>query len=89
MPDPYLSFGPDPGHDENISHLTADALGIGRLRPAENIDEEWVLSSVAPANYGTVSFEAENRDDAEQKAIAWVRANAEQALAWMDDEDDD
>lgn len=89
MSDPYLSFGLDPSHEEGSRYLTADALGIARLRRSENMEGEWVLSSVAPASFGTVSFQADDQNDAERKAIAWVVANPEEALAWMDDDDDD
>jgi hypothetical protein len=74
VPDPYLAFGPDPGGDGDTRYLTADQLGLGRLSRAENpeLDGEWILSAVAPAIFAPVSFEADDREDAEAKAIAWL-----------------
>jgi hypothetical protein len=80
MPDAYLSFGADPSHDADVRYLTADAVGIARLRRSTNMEGEWVLSSVAP-----VSFEAADQDEAERNAIGWVEANADEVLGWMEE----
>lgn len=74
MPDPYITFGPDPAGDPDTRYLTADQLGLGRLRRQENpgLEGEWVLSAVAPAIFAPVSFEADDRPDAEGKAIGWL-----------------
>ena len=91
MSDPYVVFGPDPSHEEGSRYLTADQLGIGRLRKSDNMEGEWVLSSVAPAAYGTVSFTAEEQPDAERKAIAWITTMQAALLQELtgDDEDED
>ncbi|TMK57869.1 MAG: hypothetical protein E6G51_04955 [Actinobacteria bacterium] len=91
MSDPYMVFGPDPSHEEGTRYLTADQIGVGRLRKSNNMDEEWILSSVAPANYGTVSFKAEDQADAERKAIAWITSQQAELLEELtgDDEDED
>jgi hypothetical protein len=74
MPDPYFAFGPDPGGDSDTRYLTADQLGLGRLRRQENpdLDGEWVLGAVTPAIFAPVSFAAGDQEDAERKAIAWL-----------------
>jgi hypothetical protein len=72
--DPHIIFGPDPAGDPGAHYLTADQLGLGRLRRGEKpeLDGEWVLSAVAPATFASVSFAAYDLDDAESKAIAWL-----------------
>lgn len=91
MSDPYMVFGPDPSHEEGSRYLTADQIAVGRLRKSDTIESEWVLSSVAPANYGTVSFDAQDQADAESKAIAWITTMQAELLKVLigDDEDDD
>ncbi len=91
MSDPYMVFGPDPSHEEGSRYLTADQMGVGRLRRSDTIEGEWILSSVAPASYGTVSFDAENQADAERKAIAWIATMQAELLKELtgDDEDED
>lgn len=86
MPDAYLSFGPDPNHDADSRYLTADALGIGRLRRSGNMDREWILSAVAPAAFEPVTFLADDRDEAERDAKGWVQANADEVLSSMEDD---
>jgi hypothetical protein len=82
-------FGQDPSHEEGTRYLTADQIGVGRLRKSNNMDEEWILSSVAPANYGTVSFKAEEQADAERKAIAWITSQQAELLEELSGDDDD
>jgi hypothetical protein len=89
MTDPYMVFGPDPSHEEGSRYLTADQIGVGRLRKSDTIEGEWILSSVAPANYGTVSFEAEDHADAERKAIAWLTTQHADLLEELAGEDED
>lgn len=86
MPDAYLSFGPDPSHEEGCRYLTADATGIARLRQSQSIEGEWVLSSVAPSTFETVTFAAVDQDEAERNSKGWVEANAEEVLAWMEED---
>lgn len=87
MTDVYLSFGPDPSHEEGSRYLTADAMGIARLRRSESMRGEWVLTCVAPTSFEPTSFLAADQDEAERNAIGWVDANADELLAWMKDED--
>src|SRR3954452_20964888 len=91
MSEPYMVFGPDPSHEEGSRYLTADQLGVGRLRESINIEGEWILSSVSPANFGTFSFEAHDQADAEQKAIAWITTQQAELLEELtgDEEDED
>lgn len=74
MSDPYIAFGPDPSGDSDTRYLTADQLGLGRLRREENpdLEGEWVLTPAGPAFFNPVSFRAEDQADAERKAIAWL-----------------
>lgn len=88
MSDPYMSFGPDPSHQEGSRYLTADQIGVGRLRRLDTIEGEWILSSVSPATYGTVSFHADDQADAEQKAIAWITMQEAELLERLTGEDD-
>jgi hypothetical protein len=60
-------FRASPSHEEGSRYLTADQIGVGRLRKSDTIEDEWILSSVGPAHYGTVSFDAENHADAEAR----------------------
>lgn len=88
MSDPYMSFGPDPSHEEGSRYLTADQIGVGRLRKSDTIEGEWILSSVAPANYGTVSFQADDQANAERKAIGWIATQEDELLKELTGEDE-
>jgi len=72
--DPYIAFGPDPNGDSDTHHLMADQLGLGRLRREENTDLEggWLLTAAGPAFFEPVSFRADDQEDAERQAIAWL-----------------
>jgi len=48
-----------------------------------------VLSSVSPASYGTVSFDAEDQADAENKAIAWITTMQAELLKELTGDDED
>ena len=74
MADPYIAVGPDPGGDTETRYLTADQLGLGRLRKEQNPDlkGEWILTAVGPAFFEPISFEADDQEDAEGRAIAWL-----------------
>ena len=87
--DAYIYFGPDPGGDQETRYLLVEAIGIGRVKQSSNIEGEWVLSSVAPGNYGTVSLLADNQEDAEEKAIAWLRTEQEELLEELTGEESD
>ncbi len=87
MTDVYLSFGPDPSHEEGSRYLTGDAIGIARLRKSENMESEWVLTCVAPTRFEPTNFLAADQDEAERNAIGWIEANADEVLAWMQDDE--
>jgi hypothetical protein len=74
MGDPYITFGPDPGGDPEVRCLTADQLSLGRLRRQESdrLTDEWVLTAAGPAFFAPVALQADDQEDAEQKAIAWL-----------------
>lgn len=72
MSDPYITVGPDPSGDSDSHYVTADQLGLGRLRESDTLPGEWVLKAVSPAIFSPVSFTADDIDDAKAKAIAWL-----------------
>lgn len=89
MSDAYIYFGPDPAGDPEVEYLLVEASGVGRLRPSKNIDGEWALSSVAPGNYGTVTFTAEDVEEAKSNAIAWIRSHQPELLEMLSGGDED
>ena len=90
MADTYITFGPDPGGDAEVRYLSADQLGLGRLRRQENpgLEGEWVLSAVGPACFAPVSFEADDQENAERKAISWLEKHLRTERPDLLDEDD-
>jgi len=72
MSDPYITVGPDPSGDPDSHYVTADQLGLGRLRASDTMPGEWVLSAVSPAIFAPVSFTADGLEDAKSKAAAWL-----------------
>ena len=74
MPSPYFEFGADPNGDRDSSYLTADQVGVGRLKPSQNMDGEWILSPVGPTAFNPVSFRAQDLDGAQSNARAWMDA---------------
>jgi hypothetical protein len=70
--DPYITVGPDPSGDPDSHYVAADQLALARLRESESVQGEWVLSSISPAIFNPVSFDAADLDDAKSKAIAWL-----------------
>ena len=91
MDDPYIIVGDDPGGDPDTRYLTADQLGLGRLRRQENpdLEGEWVLSAVSPAFFAPVSFEADSQEEAENQAIAWLSVHLRTERRDLFHEDDE
>jgi hypothetical protein len=87
--DAYIYFGPDPGGDQETRYLLVEAIGIGRLKQSSDVNGEWVLRSVAPGNYGTVPFLADDQEEAEEKAITWLRTEQEELLEELTGEESD
>jgi hypothetical protein len=64
---PYISRNEYPGH----AAVTANQVEVARLQPGED-EGEWKLSPAGPVTFNPVTIEAEDQDEALEKAEAWV-----------------
>lgn len=72
MLDPYIYTGADPSDPDGDGFtVSMDALTVAVVNPGP-LDGEWTITSRAPLAFGTVSFQSDDRGEAESNATGWI-----------------